>query len=90
MFVHGAQTNTAAPRDQGQENQEMTNHPNRSKSVKIARAYIAAKDIVERVRVRGEEVHAYGIMPNSDSVGWYLAGYVNDLVPLAIAEERAR
>lgn len=28
---------------------------------------------------RDGEVHAYGEMPNSNTVGWYFVGYDNDL-----------
>lgn len=28
---------------------------------------------------RDGEVHAYGEMPNSDTIGWYFVGYDNDL-----------
>jgi hypothetical protein len=58
----------------------MTNHPNCSSKSNIARAYIANRDGVERVRIkRSGEVQAYGVMPNTNTRGWYLAGYVDDL-----------
>lgn len=61
----------------------MTNHPNRSTNAKIARAYVARRDGVEKVRITGDEVHAYGRMPNSTTTGWYLVGYVDDLARMA-------
>lgn len=58
----------------------MSNHPNRSSNAKAARAYIAAREGVEKVRItKGGEVHAYGRMPNTNQVGWYLAGTVEAL-----------
>jgi hypothetical protein len=66
----------------------MANHPNRSSSAKIARAYVANRNGVERVRVtKGGEVNAYGVMPNTNQTGWYFAGYVDDLVVMARAEK---
>lgn len=66
----------------------MSNHPNRSSNAKIARAYITARDGVERVRITNGEVHAYGRMPNSIVTGWYLAGTVAELAAMANAEQR--
>ena len=66
----------------------MTNHPNRSNTTKIARAHIAKRDNVERVRVTHEgSVHAYGAMPNTNQVGWYFAGFVDDLAAEAHADD---
>jgi hypothetical protein len=64
----------------------MSNHPNRSSKAKIARAYVSRKAGVERVRISCGEVHAYGTMPNTAQVGWYLAGYVDELAAHARAE----
>lgn len=63
----------------------MTNHPNRSSNARVARTYVATRNGVERVRITNGEVHAYGVMPNTQQAGWYLAGYVDDLA----AEARA-
>ena len=62
----------------------MTAHPNRSRAAKAARAYVAAMAGVERVRISDGEVHAYGTMPNTSQVGWYLAGSVDALAALAV------
>lgn len=68
----------------------MTNHPNRSKNAKIARAYIKARPGVEHVKINGAfEVHAYGPMLLTDRIGWYFAGYVDDLAARAEAERDA-
>ena len=41
----------------------MTNHLNRSTSAKLARAYVAAKNGVKRVKITNDgQVHAYGVM----------------------------
>lgn len=41
------------------------------------RVYIHSNyDAVSKVRFRGDAVHAYGLMPNSNSVGWFLVGYI--------------
>lgn len=59
----------------------MTNHPARSAIAKLARSYVASLNGVERVRInRDGEIHAYGTMPNTQQRGWYLAGYVDDIV----------
>ena len=69
----------------------MSNHPNRSRNAKIARAYVAVMRGVERVRItEGGEVHAYGTMPNTNQVGWYLAGTVDALADMAYAEPQSR
>lgn len=57
---------------------------------KTARDYIASRAGVEKVRVTSGEVHAYGLMPNSTTTGWYLAGYVAELAVQARAEADAR
>jgi hypothetical protein len=64
---------------------------NRSNNIKIARAYIANRNSVERVKVTKDgEVHAYGTMPNTNKIGWYLAGYVNELAAMAQTEGTER
>ena len=69
----------------------MYNYPNRSSKSKIARAYVASRRGVERVRVtKSGEVHAYGVLPNTNQTGWYLAGDVATLADMAHAEEMAR
>lgn len=65
----------------------MATNPNRSQAVDelLARVYVRSMPGVERVDIRDGEVHAYGVMPNTNQTGWYLAGCVDDLV----AEVRA-
>lgn len=36
---------------------------------------------------RDGEVHAYGIMPNTNRTGWYLVGYRDDLARMYAAEQ---
>jgi hypothetical protein len=55
----------------------------------LARAYVRALPGVERVRVRNDGVHAYGVMPNTNETGWYFAGYVDDLVTMVRAMQDA-
>ena len=50
---------------------------------KLAQAAFGQKNA--RVTRQGE-VHAYGVMPNTSRVGWYLYGYVGD----AVTEARLR
>lgn len=64
----------------------MSNNRNRNSDAKIARAYVAARNGVERTRITDGEVHAYGQLPNSARVGWYLAGYADQLAAQACAE----
>ncbi len=65
----------------------MTNHPNRSKTVKAVRAYLLAREGVERVRVASDgTVDAYGVMPNTNQTGWYFAGVLNELAREADSE----
>lgn len=53
---------------------------NKINEAHIARAYIASREGVERVRVtKSGEVYAYGVMPNTNTCGWYLAGYADEL-----------
>ena len=38
-------------------------------------------EVAEKVVIkRNGEIHAYGIMPNSTSTGWYLYGYRDEIV----------
>lgn len=44
----------------------------------------------DKVRVKHNgEVHCYGVMPNTNRVGWYLAGFATDLCDF-LDRERAR
>jgi len=44
------------------------------------RAHIILKG-AERVRItRNGEVHAFGVMPNTNTTGWYFAGYDKDVL----------
>jgi hypothetical protein len=57
---------------------------NRSSNARVARAYVANRDGVERVRITKDgEVHAFGTMPNTIEAGWYLAGFVDELAAQA-------
>ena len=69
----------------------MVNHPNRcqSRDELLARAYVRSLPGVERVRVRDDGVHAYGVMPNTNETGWYFAGHVDDLVTIVRATQDA-
>ena len=40
-----------------------------------AQAKAAASDAGCKYRIKGGEVHFYGVMPNSNQTGWYLAGW---------------
>lgn len=45
------------------------------------RSQILADRDVERVTIkRNGEVHVYGVMPNTNQTGWYLAGYRDEMV----------
>lgn len=60
-------------------------------NAKAARAYVAARDSVQRVRItKNGEVLAYGAVPDTNETGWYFAGYVDDLAKLADAEYNSR
>lgn len=60
-------------------------------NAKAARAYVAARDSVQQVRItKNGEVHAYGAVPGTDETGWYFAGYVDDLAKLADSEYNSR
>jgi len=48
---------------------------------KTNRAAILAFVDAERVRItRNGEVHAYGVLPNTNRTGWYLAGFADDIL----------
>lgn len=45
---------------------------------KANRAAILAHTHAETIRIsRNAEVHAWGIIPNTNQTGWYLVGYVD-------------
>ena len=53
---------------------------------KTNRAAIVAHVDAERVRIaRNGEVHAYGVLPNTNQTGWYFAGWADAILD-AIAE----
>jgi len=53
---------------------------------KTNRAAIIAHVDAERVRIaRNGEVHAYGVLPNTNQTGWYFAGWADAILD-AIAE----
>lgn len=53
---------------------------------KTNRAAIIAHLGADRVRIaRNGEVHAYGVLPNTNRTGWYFAGWT-DVILDAIAE----
>lgn len=59
----------------------MTNHPNRSRKRKIRaiiRADADARGIKYRMTADGG-VQYYGVMPNTNSVGWYFGGYADEV-----------
>ena len=63
MSIHGQQTNSPNRRN------EMTTYTR-------AAAKAAAKNIGAKYRItRNGEVHFYGAMPNTNTIGWYLAGW---------------
>lgn len=48
-------------------------------------------EFAERVVIkRNGEVHAYGRMPNTNQVGWYLKGYRDELAALYAEEAEAK
>jgi lysozyme family protein len=49
------------------------------KLAKQIRSEVMKRRNVERVRFRAGEIHAYGIMPNSNARGWWFVGYVYDV-----------
>lgn len=53
------------------------------------RAAIIAFTDAKRVRItRNREIHAYGVMPNTNRTGWYFAGFADHILD-AIAERAA-
>lgn len=57
---------------------------------KTDRAKIAAYlSSAERIRItRNGEVHVYGRMPNTNTTGWYFAGFSENLLDQISEEER--
>jgi hypothetical protein len=50
---------------------------------KTNRAAILAFTDGERVRItRNGEVHAYGVLPNTNHTGWYLAGFADHILDI--------
>ena len=48
---------------------------------KTNRAAILAFTDAERVRItRNGEVHAYGVLPNTNYTGWYFAGFADHIL----------
>ena len=48
---------------------------------KTNRAAILAFTDGERVRItRNGEVHAYGVLPNTNQTGWYFAGFADNIL----------
>lgn len=45
---------------------------------KIKNLIMDQKKDVEKVRFRKGEIHIYGKIPNSSTVGWWFLGYVQD------------
>jgi hypothetical protein len=39
---------------------------------------INKRPMIEKLRIRDEEIHAYGQMPNSNVFGWWFLTYVYD------------
>ena len=54
--------------------------------VAIALTYASGLRGAEKAKVVKGCVHAYGIMPNTNTVGWYEVGRVYEVVALANAE----
>jgi len=48
-------------------------------TTKEIRAKVMERPGVEKVRVGREEIHAYGIMPNSNVRGWWFVAYRYDV-----------
>lgn len=72
----------------------MTNHPNRGRAARAAKAYAAALPGALRVRVTPDStgtgagvVYVYGARPGADGVGWYAAGTVAELADKAAADQ---
>lgn len=52
----------------------------------IVRNYVLQRDGAEKARIKGSgEVHVYGTMPNTNTEGWYFAGWAEDLLQMAAA-----
>ena len=49
--------------------------------VRRLRERLLARPLTTRVRIkRNGEVHVHGRMPNTNKVGWYFAGFENELI----------
>lgn len=57
---------------------------------KIAKNYVSENKGVEKTRVVGFIIHAYGTMPNTSKKGWYCAGDVETLYRMSLAENSNR
>ena len=48
-------------------------------NIKTLRSALVAKFGARQYRITsGGEIHVYGTMPNTNTVGWYLYGYTDD------------
>lgn len=55
------------------------------------RALIAAYFDGDKFRItRNGEVHAFGVMPNSNRTGWYLAGFAEHILDRIACEDAGR
>jgi len=52
---------------------------NRTLAKQIRVAIMANRPRVERVRFKQDEIHAFGVMPNSNARGWWFVAYVFDV-----------
>ena len=66
----------------------MTTNTIRIHAAETAREYVESQSNVRHARISqdDDEIHAFGVMPNTHQTGWYFAGYVDDLVEQAAAE----
>ena len=49
------------------------------KLAKQIRDYLTQRQNVYSVRFYSGEIRCYGVKPNTDEVGWWFAGYVQDV-----------
>lgn len=62
-----------------------------AKDKREVRAYLMARAGVTKVRIRADGgTDAYGPMANTGQIGWYFAGWANDLLSMAAAEKPKR
>jgi hypothetical protein len=53
------------------------------------RAYVLERDGAEKARLMADgAVNVYGTMPNTNEDGWYFAGWAEELLAMAAAEQR--